>query len=73
MYKVITPIIGEILLLVVAVLLYLVLYDCFVKKVSIKTAISRRIIGLVFGEGTGWIVYLLGLLVVAYLVLIIFF
>ena len=73
MYKVITPIIGEILLLVVAVLLFLILYDCCVKKVSIKTAFCHRILGLVFGKGTGRVVFLSGILVVAYLVLIIFF
>lgn len=73
MYKVITPIIGEVLLLILAVLLFLILYDCFVKKVSIKTALTRRFLGFIFGRGTSWIVFLLGLLIVAYLVLIIFF
>ena len=73
MYKVLTPIIGEVLLLIVAVLLFLVLYDCVVNKISIKTAVSRRFLGFIFGKGTSWIIILLGLLIVAYLVLIIFF
>ncbi len=67
------PIIKEILLLVVAVLIFLVLYDCLVKKMSIKESLIGRLIHLFFRDGLGWLVYVIGILAVVFLVYTIFF
>ncbi len=67
------PIIKEILLLVVAVLIFLVLYDCLVKKMPIKESLKDRLFLLLFRDGLGWVVYLIGILVVVFLVYSIFF
>ena len=66
------PIIREILLLILAVLIFLVLYDCLVKKKSLKESLNERLI-LLFRDGFGWIVYLIGIVVVVFLVYSIFF
>lgn len=67
------PIIREILLLILAVLIFLVLYDCLVKKKSFKKSLNERLILLLFRDGLGWIVYLIGIIVVVFLVYSIFF
>lgn len=66
------PIIREILLLILAVLIFLVLYDCQVKKKSLKDSLNERLV-LLFRDGLGWIVYLIGIVVVVFLVYSIFF
>ncbi len=67
------PIIKEILLLILAVLVFLVLYDCLVKKMTIKESLYERLFLLVFRDGLGWIVYVIGILVAIFLVYSIFF
>lgn len=67
------PIIKEILLLVVAVLIFLVLYDCLVKKMSIKESLISRLIHLFFRDGLGWLVYVIGILAVVFLAYTIIF
>lgn len=68
------PIIREILLLILAVLIFLVLYDCQVKKKSLKDSLNERLVLLLlFRDGLGWIVYLIGIVVVVFLVYSIFF
>lgn len=67
------PIIKEILLLILAVLVFLVLYDCLVKKMTIKESLNERLFLLVFRDGLGWIVYVIGILVAIFLVYSIFF
>lgn len=66
------PIIREILLLILAVLIFLVSYDCQVKKKSLKDSLNERLV-LLFRDGLGWIVYLIGIVVVVFLVYSIFF
>lgn len=67
------PIIREILLLILAVLIFLVLYDCLVKKKSLKDSLNERLVLLLFRDGLGWTVYLIGIIVVVFLVYSIFF
>jgi len=67
------PLVREILLLIVAVLIFLVIYDCLVKKKSIKESLYERLILLFFRDGLGWLVYLIGIVVVVFLVYSIFF
>lgn len=67
------PIIREILLLILAVLIFLVLYDCLVKKKSLKESLTERLFLLLFRDGFGWVVYLIGIIVVVFLVYSIFF
>ena len=67
------PLVREILLLIVAVLFFLVIYDCLVKKKSIKESLYERLILLFFRDGLGWLVYLIGIVVVVFLVYSIFF
>lgn len=68
-----TPIIREILLLILAALIFLVLYDCLVKKKSLKESLSERLVLLLFRDGLGWSVYLIGIVIVVFLVYSIFF
>ncbi len=67
------PIIKEILLFILAVLIFLVLYDCLVKKKKLKESLKERLLLLLFRDGLGWIVYLIGIIVVVFLVYSIFF
>ena len=67
------PIVREVLLLILAVLVFLVLYDCLVKKKSLKESLNERLILLLFRDGLGWLVYLIGIVVVVFLVYSIFF
>ena len=67
------PIVREVLLLILAVLVFLVLYDCLVKKKSLKESLNERLILLLFRGGLGWLVYLIGIVVVVFLIYSIFF
>ena len=67
------PIVREVLLLILAVLVFLVLYDCLVKKKSLKESLNERLILLLFRDGLGWLVYLIGIVVVVFLIYSIFF
>ena len=67
------PIIKEILLFIIAVFIFLVLYDCFHKKKTLKESLKERTIFLLFRDGLGWIIYLLIIIIVVFLVYSIFF
>lgn len=67
------PIVREVLLLILAVLVFLVLYDCLVKKKTLKESLNERLILLLFRDGLGWLVYLIGIVVVVFLIYSIFF
>ncbi len=67
------PIVREVLLLILAVLIFLVLYDCLVKRKSLKDSLKERLLFLLFRDGLGWVVYIIGILVVVFLVYSIFF
>lgn len=67
------PIIKLILLLILAVVIFLVMYDCFVKGKKIKDSLKERLFSLLFRDGLGWVVYLVGAVVVVFLVYSIFF
>lgn len=68
-----TPIIKEVLLLIFAVLIFLVLYDCLVEKKKFKEAFVERFFMFFFQRGLGWIVYLIAIVAVFYLVYSVFF
>lgn len=67
------PIIKEVLLLVFAVLIFLVLYDCLVEKKKFKEAFVERFFMFFFQRGLGWIVYLIAIVAVFFLVYSVFF
>lgn len=67
------PIIGEILLIVLAILVFTILYDRFVRGLSFKESVSERLANLFFRDGLGWLVYLFGIAAVVFLVYSIFF
>lgn len=67
------PIVREVLLLILAVLIFLVLYDCLVKRKSLKDSLKERLLFLLFRDGLGWVVYIIGIIVVVFLVYSIFF
>ena len=64
------PIIKEILILLLAIYVFLVLYDYFAKGKTFKDAALDRIILVLF---LGWLVYLIGGAAVFFLVYSIFF
>lgn len=65
------PIVREIILLVIAVLAFLVLYDYLVKKKGLKESLIERIF-LLF-DSLGWVTYFIGIIVALFLVYSIFF
>ncbi len=67
------PIIKEVLLLVFAVLIFLVLYDCLVEKKKFKEAFVERFFLFFFQRGLGWVVYLIAIVAVFFLVYSVFF
>ena len=54
------PIIKEILILLLAIYVFLVLYDYFAKGKTFKDAALDRLILVLFQSGLGWLVYLIG-------------
>ena len=67
------PIIKEILLLILAVLVFLVLYDCLVEKKKFKEAFTERFFLFFFQRGLGWVVYVIAIIAVLFLVYTAFF
>ena len=67
------PIIKEILILLLAIYVFLVLYDYFAKGKTFKDAALDRLILVLFQSGLGWLVYLIGGAAVFFLVYSIFF
>ena len=64
------PFIKEVLLLVIAVLIFLVLYDCFTNKKKLKEALLER---LFWFRSLGWVAYLIAIVAVFFLVYSVFF
>lgn len=67
------PIIKEVLLLILAVLIFLVLYDCLVKKKRFKEAFIERFFLFLFQRGLGWVIYVIAIIAVFFLVYSVFF
>ena len=67
------PIVKEILILLLAIYVFLVLYDYFAKGKTFKDAALDRLILVLFQSGLGWLVYLIGGAAVFFLVYSIFF
>lgn len=67
------PIIREILLLLIAVFIFLVLYDCLVMKKKFKEALAEKIFFFLLPGGLGCIIRLIGLIVIVFVVYSIFF
>lgn len=67
------PIIKMILLLILAVVIFLIMYDCLVNGKKFKESLKERLSLLLFRDGLGWIVYLVCAVAVVFLVYSIFF
>lgn len=67
------PILKYLSLLVLAVFIFFVLYDCLSKGMKLKDSLKERLLFLLFRDGLGWIIYIIGAVVIFFLVYSIFF